>query len=156
MNFSLNEDSWSNGQYVLWNIDIFQYYLFRYIFPSSYYVITIHHQMFQKSQWEIHLCGIFLQAHHLKLPFQIQKQQQLCFPKNAKYKQFRGLKDSSLRNRTLSMLEGGRRVFVGVMKYFRQILMGHKTFLKSFDRPQNVFSCSFLVLTFSKFIWKFK
>ena len=35
----------------------------------------------------------------------------------------------TIRERTLSMQEGGgRRVFVVVMKYFRNILMGHKIF----------------------------
>ena len=34
--------------------------------------------------------------------------------------------------------------------------MGHEMFLKIFDGPQNIFLCSFLTLTFSKFIWKFK
>ena len=42
------------------------------------------------------------------------------------------------------------------MKCFRHILMDHKIFLKIFDRPQNIFLCSFLILTFSKFVWKFK
>ena len=35
-----------------------------------------------------------------------------------------------IRDCTLSMEEGGRRVFVGVMKYFRHILMGHENFSK--------------------------
>ena len=61
------------------------------------------------------------------------------------------------RDRTLSMREGGWwRVFTGVMKYFRHILMSHEIFLKIFDGPQNIFLCSFLILTFSKFISKFK
>ena len=49
---------------------------------------------------------------------------------------------------------GGRgwRVFAGVMKYFRHMSMGHEIFFKIFDRPQNIFLCSFLILTFSKFI----
>ena len=34
--------------------------------------------------------------------------------------------------------------------------MGHKTFLKIFDGSQNTFLSSFLILTFSKFTWKFK
>ena len=34
--------------------------------------------------------------------------------------------------------------------------MGHKIFLKFFDGPQNNFLYSFLILTFDKFIWKFK
>ena len=34
--------------------------------------------------------------------------------------------------------------------------MGHKTFLKIFDGSQNIFLSSFLILTFSKFTWKFK
>ena len=34
--------------------------------------------------------------------------------------------------------------------------MGLEIFLKSFDGPQNRILCSFLVLTFSKFISKFK
>ena len=42
------------------------------------------------------------------------------------------------------------------MKYFRHILMGHEIFLKILDGPQNIFWCSFQILTFCKFIWKFK
>ena len=34
---------------------------------------------------------------------------------------------------------GGRRVFAGTMKYFRQLLMGHETFLNIFDGPQKCF-----------------
>ena len=34
---------------------------------------------------------------------------------------------------------GGRRVFVGAMKYFRHLLMGHETFFKIFDGPRNIF-----------------
>ena len=52
----------------------------------------------------------------------------------------------SLRGRTLSILEVGRRVFVGVMKYFRHILMGHEIFLKIFDGPRNIFLCSIFVI----------
>ena len=47
-------------------------------------------------------------------------------------------------------MEGGRRVFVGVMKYFRHILMGHEKFFKIFDRPQNIFLCSIFVILFFK------
>ena len=36
----------------------------------------------------------------------------------------------TLRERTLSMWKGGRRVFVGFMKHFRYILMGHENFSK--------------------------
>ena len=39
---------------------------------------------------------------------------------------------------------------------FRDILMSHEIFLKIFDRLQNIFWCSFLILAFSKFIWKFR
>ena len=45
-----------------------------------------------------------------------------------------------------------RRVFEGVMEYFKHILMGYEIFLKIFDGLQNVFLSSFLILTFSKFI----
>ena len=38
------------------------------------------------------------------------------------------------------------------IKYFRHILMGHEIFLKIFDGPQNNLLCSFLILTFGKFI----
>ena len=46
---------------------------------------------------------------------------------------------------------GGRRVgrgfFAGAMKYFRQLLIGHETFLKIFDELSKNFSCaSFLIL----------
>ena len=41
------------------------------------------------------------------------------------------------------------------MKYFRHILMGHEILLKIFDGLQSIFWCSFLILTFSKFISKF-
>ena len=44
---------------------------------------------------------------------------------------------------------GGRRVFVGVIKYFRDILMGHEIFFKIFNGPRNVFLCSiFIILVF--------
>ena len=39
----------------------------------------------------------------------------------------------NIRDRTLSMYEGGRSVFVGAMKHFRHILMGHEIFFKIFD-----------------------
>ena len=39
-------------------------------------------------------------------------------------------------------------VFVGVMKYFRHILMGPEIFFKIFDGPQNVFLCSILIILF--------
>ena len=45
---------------------------------------------------------------------------------------------------------GDQRVFVGVMKYFRQILMGHEIFFKIFHGPQNIFLCSILVSLFFK------
>ena len=35
---------------------------------------------------------------------------------------------NTFRDRTLSMYEGVRRVFVGVMKYFSHILMDHELF----------------------------
>ena len=41
---------------------------------------------------------------------------------------------------------GGRRVFVGVMKYYRHILMDHETFFKIFEGPQNIFLCSIFVI----------
>lgn len=46
---------------------------------------------------------------------------------------------------------GGRReprVFVGVMKYFMHILMGHEKFLKVFDGSQNFFAFYFHNLVF--------
>ena len=46
--------------------------------------------------------------------------------------------------------EGERRAFLGVMKYFRRILMGHEIFFKSFDGPQNIFSCSIFLTLFFK------
>ena len=48
------------------------------------------------------------------------------------------------------MQEGGQRVFVGVMKYFRHILMGHEKFFKLFDGPQNIFLCYIFVILFFK------
>ena len=44
----------------------------------------------------------------------------------------------------------GRRVFVGVMKYFRYILMCHEIFFKIFDGLQNIFLCSIFVISFFK------
>ena len=46
---------------------------------------------------------------------------------------------------------GGRwRVSVGVIKYFRPILMGHEVFFKIFDKPQDIFLCSISVSLFFK------
>ena len=45
---------------------------------------------------------------------------------------------------------GGRRVFEGVMKYFRHMLMGHGIFFKIFGRPQNIFLRSIFVTLFFK------
>ena len=39
---------------------------------------------------------------------------------------------------------------MGAMKNFKHILMGHEIFLKIFDRPQNIFLCSPLVILISK------
>ena len=38
--------------------------------------------------------------------------------------------------------------FCGVIKYSRHILMGHEIFFKIFDRPQNIFLCSIIVIFF--------
>ena len=46
--------------------------------------------------------------------------------------------------------EGGRRVFVGAMKYFRHILMGHEIFFKIFDGSWNIFLCSIFIILFFK------
>ena len=46
------------------------------------------------------------------------------------------------RDHTLSMYKraaAAQRVFVGTMKYFWHILMGHKNFFKIFDGPWNIF-----------------
>ena len=43
---------------------------------------------------------------------------------------------------------GGQRVFVGAMKYFRHILMGHEIFFKIFDGPQIIFLFSIFVILF--------
>ena len=67
-------------------------------------------------------------------------------------KTFQKFQKLRLRDRILSMLEGGRSVFAEVMKYFRHISMGHEIFLEGFDGPQNIFLRSFLVLNLSKFI----
>ena len=37
-----------------------------------------------------------------------------------------------------------------VMKYFRHILMGHEIFVKIFDGPENIFSCSIFLILFFK------
>ena len=42
---------------------------------------------------------------------------------------------------------------MGVMKYFRHILMGHETFFKIFDGPQNIFLCSIFIILFFKLKW---
>ena len=44
-----------------------------------------------------------------------------------------------IRDRPLSMQEGGWRVFVGAMKNFRHILMGPEKFLKIFGGVQNIY-----------------
>ena len=41
-------------------------------------------------------------------------------------------------------------VFVGAMKYFRHILMGHEIFFKVFDGPQNIFVCSIFMMLYLK------
>ena len=41
---------------------------------------------------------------------------------------------------------GGLWDFVGAMKYFRHILMGHEIFFKIFDGPQNIFLCSIFII----------
>ena len=45
---------------------------------------------------------------------------------------------------------GGWMVFVGAMKYFRHILMGHEIFFKVFDGPQNIFVCSIFMMLYLK------
>ena len=40
---------------------------------------------------------------------------------------------------------------MGVMKYFRHILMGHEIFFKIFDGPQNTFLCSISIILLFKF-----
>ena len=39
---------------------------------------------------------------------------------------------------------------MGVMKYFKHILMGHEIFFKIFDGPRNIFLCSIFVILFFK------
>ena len=39
---------------------------------------------------------------------------------------------------------------MGVMKYFRHVLMGHEIFFKIFDGPENIFLCSIFVILFFK------
>ena len=58
--------------------------------------------------------------------------------------------ETALRDRTLSSRRWGRRVFVGIMKNLRHILMGHEIFFKIFDGSQNIFSCSIFVILFFK------
>ena len=44
---------------------------------------------------------------------------------------------------------GGRqRIFVGVMKYFRHILMEHEIFFIIFDGQKNIFLCFIFVVLF--------
>ena len=43
---------------------------------------------------------------------------------------------------------GGMKVFVGFMKYFRHILMGHGKFFKIFEGPQNIFLFFIFVILF--------
>ena len=50
----------------------------------------------------------------------------------------------------LSMRMGKQRVFVGVMKYFKYILMRHEIIFKIFDGPQNIFLRSIFVTLFFK------
>ena len=45
---------------------------------------------------------------------------------------------------------GGRRVFVGAMKYFRHILKSHEIFFKIFDGPRNIFVSSIFIILFFK------
>ena len=42
----------------------------------------------------------------------------------------------------------GARVFLGVIKYFKHILMGHEIIFKVFDGPQNIFFCSIFIILF--------
>ena len=37
---------------------------------------------------------------------------------------------------------------MGVMKYFRHILIGHEIFFKIFGGPQNIFLCSVFIILF--------
>ena len=53
------------------------------------------------------------------------------------------MKIAEIRDHTL---RGLQRVFAGPLKNFRQILMGHKIFLRIFDGPQK---CSY-VTSFKK------
>ena len=39
---------------------------------------------------------------------------------------------------------------MGVIKYFRHILMGHEIFFKIFDEPRNIFVCSIFIILFFK------
>ena len=44
----------------------------------------------------------------------------------------------------------GQRFFVGVMKHFKHILMGHEIFSRIFDGPQNISLYSIFVILFFK------
>ena len=46
--------------------------------------------------------------------------------------------------------KGGQRVFVGVMKYCRHILMEHEIFFIIFDGQKNIFLCFIFVVLFFK------
>ena len=50
----------------------------------------------------------------------------------------------------IEYVRGGQRVFVGFMKYFRHILMGHEIYFKIFDGPRNIFLCSIFIILFFK------
>ena len=54
------------------------------------------------------------------------------------------------KGRYIKYAGGVRRVFVGVMKYFRHILMGNEIFFKIFDGLRNIFLCSTFIILFFK------
>ena len=52
-------------------------------------------------------------------------------------------------NSSWSIYERGwGRVFVGVIKYFRHIMMGHEMFFKIVGGPQNIFLSSIIIIYF--------
>ena len=65
-------------------------------------------------------------------------------------RQYFNLCQHSSKGPYIKYVEGGWRVFVGVMKHFSHIFMVHEIFLKIFDGPQNIFLCSIFVILFFK------
>ena len=55
----------------------------------------------------------------------------------------------------IECIGGGRKVFAGAMKYFRQIFIDHEIVLKNFDEPQKIFLCASLLFFLYIYIYIF-